>query len=134
MIQAIARHQLQSIITHRFTTVPADLLTNDTPLQHFLNDTTDQVPTFLKKTYHSDSANMWIDIQRALRRVKLQFTGVGPTCFQLQVPSFRPPATTKTVLRQLKSHMRDMHYHAWCDLKDQGRTSFSVPRRWVVGL
>ncbi|RHY15432.1 hypothetical protein DYB32_010765, partial [Aphanomyces invadans] len=74
------------------------------------------------KTYHSDSANMWIDIQRALRRVKLQFTGVGPTCFQLQVPSFRPPATTKTVLRQLKSHMRDMHYHAWCDLKDQGRT------------
>ncbi|ETV89767.1 hypothetical protein H310_15403 [Aphanomyces invadans] len=65
---------------------------------------------------------MWIDIQRALRRTKIQFSGVGPTCFQRQVPSFRLPATTKTVLRQLKTHMRTMHYNAWCDLQDQGRT------------
>ena len=75
---------------------------------------------------HSDIGSLWVDVQRIMGTLHLSFTeradSTSTDPLGLRVPHHSQWLDHKTVLRQVKLHMKIRHQTRWKGLADQGKT------------
>uniref|UniRef100_H3GYD1 Reverse transcriptase domain-containing protein n=1 Tax=Phytophthora ramorum TaxID=164328 RepID=H3GYD1_PHYRM len=83
------------------------------------------------KRRNGDIGSLWVDVQRHLRGLGLKLetapacaeTGTAEATLQLRVPHHEKWLDHRTVLRQVKLHMKNKHWQRWAGMKDQGKTA-----------
>jgi len=136
-VAAIARAQVRQAAAARNKLDAAHWCERDDELAHeFLNGTLGAHPHATPKRRNGDIGSLWVDVQRHLRVYDLKLSvrppaaepaagGAAPPSgpLQLQVPHHRGWLDHRTVLREVRTHLRLRHLAKWRGLVDQGRTA-----------
>lgn len=93
-------------------------------IQDFLNAELKNFPFATRRKHCQDIESSWSDLQRTMQMYSLHFDRTADAePLYLKVPYSEEWLEHKTVLRQVKLHMKLRHSSRWTSMTDQGRTT-----------